>query len=244
MSKQEATRPYSLFILGLSFFALGLLAIETMVHVDERTRPILEFIDTIVCLFFLTDFVISLYRSEKRLDYLLRWGWIDLLSSIPSIDILRWGRAARVLRILRVLRGIRSSKVLAEFVLKQRSQSAFLAATLVSLILVTISSISILQFETSPDANIKSPEDAIWWAVVTITTVGYGDKFPISTEGRIVAALLMTAGVGLFGTFSGFVAAWFLKPAEEQQESEIERIEGELRKIRELLETRLGTDAK
>lgn len=61
--------------------------------------------------------------------------------------------------------------------------------------------------ETAPESNIKTAEDAIWWAFVTITTVGYGDRFPVTTEGRIIAALLMTAGVGLFGTFTGFIAS-------------------------------------
>ena len=59
----------------------------------------------------------------------------------------------------------------------------------------------------------------MWWAFVTLTTVGYGDKFPLSTEGRLIAVVLMTAGVGLFGTFSGFVAAWFLEsPARHSAE--------------------------
>lgn len=77
------------------------------------------------------------------------------------------------------------------------------------------SAIAILGFEADADsANIRSPEDALWWAVTTITTVGYGDRFPVTTEGRIIAAVLMTAGVGLFGTLSGVVAAWFLAPTE------------------------------
>jgi len=71
-------------------------------------------------------------------------------------------------------------------------------------------SISILQFETAPESNIKTAEDAIWWAFVTITTVGYGDRYPVTTEGRIIAAFLMITGVALFGTFTGFIAAWFM----------------------------------
>jgi voltage-gated potassium channel len=111
------------------------------------------------------------------------------------------------MRILRVLRGIRSTKVLTQFILQRRAEGAFLAATLLSLLLIMISSIAVLQFETSPEANIKSPEDALWWSIVTITTVGYGDRYPISPEGRLIASFLMIAGVGLFGTLSGFIAA-------------------------------------
>ena len=65
---------------------------------------------------------------------------------------------------------------------------------------------------------IISPIDAIWWAYVTITTVGYGVKYPVTTEGRIIAAVLMTAGVGLFGTFTAYVASWFAQPASKPRE--------------------------
>ena len=64
---------------------------------------------------------------------------------------------------------------------------------------------------SNPDANIKTAEDALWWSYVTITTVGNGDRFPVTTGGRIIGTLLMTAGVGLFGTFTAFVSSWFLK---------------------------------
>jgi voltage-gated potassium channel len=80
----------------------------------------------------------------------------------------------------------------------------------IAILMIIFSSIAILQVETDPNSNIKNAEDAIWWSFVTITTVGYGDKFPVTTEGRIIAAFLMTVGVGLFGTFTGFVASWFM----------------------------------
>ena len=76
---------------------------------------------------------------------------------------------------------------------------------------VIFSSIAILEFENEVNSNIKTAEDAIWWSYVTITTVGYGDKFPITTEGRIIGAILMTTGVGIFGTFTALVSSWFIQ---------------------------------
>ena len=76
--------------------------------------------------------------------------------------------------------------------------------------MIIFSSIAILQVETAPTSNIKTAEDAIWWAYTTITTVGYGDRFPVTTEGRFIATLLMTVGVGLFGTFTAYLASWFI----------------------------------
>lgn len=229
---------YQLFMLVLCLFALAALGVETLTTVRPETRQVLEYADTAICLIFFADFCIQLARAPSRWGYLIRWGWIDLLSSIPMIDVLRVGRAARVLRILRVLRGLRSTKLLATFVLKRRAQDAFLAASLVTILLVVFSSIAILQFERVQGANILSAGDAVWWSVVTLTTVGYGDRYPVTGEGRILATLLMTAGVGLFGTFSGFVASWFLRSGEDQQETELQSVRAELVALRELLEQR------
>ena len=229
---------YQLFMLILCLLALAALAAETMIALDPSTRQILEYADTALCVPFFLDFCVQMVRAPNRWGYFVRWGWIDLLSSIPMIDALRIGRAARLLRVLRVLRGIRSTKLLAEFILQRRAQSAFLAATILTLLLIVAGSIAILELETVPGANIKSAEDAVWWSVVTLTTVGYGDRYPVTGEGRIIATLLMTAGIGLFGAFSGFVASWFLKPEEQETESELHQLRAELRSIRELLERR------
>lgn len=223
-------------MLCLCLFALTALAAETMLPLRESTREILRYADTAVCTLFFMDFLIQLGRAPRKWDYFVRWGWIDLLSSIPMVDALRLGRAARFMRILRVVRGVRSTKLLAEFVLMRRAQGAFLAAMLISLLLVVFSSISVLQFEQVEGANILTAQDAVWWAIVTLTTVGYGDRFPVSGEGRVVAGLLMITGVGLFGTFSGYVASWFIAPGEKRQESEVSELRTEIAALRVLLE--------
>jgi voltage-gated potassium channel len=225
-------------MLVLCLFALVTLAADAIVPLAPSTRDVLRYADTAVCGIFFVDFVIQFARARSRWQYFIRWGWIDLLSSIPMVDAFRVGRAARVMRILRVLRGVRSTKLLADFVLLRRAQGAFLAATLVSLLLVVLASVAILQFEQVPGANITTAQDAVWWAVVTLTTVGYGDRYPITGEGRAVATLLMVAGVGLFGTFSGYVASWFLVPTERRQESEVSELRAEIVALRTLIEQR------
>ncbi|RPJ57581.1 MAG: ion transporter [Acidobacteria bacterium] len=222
-------------MLALCLYALLAFTLEAIVPLSADTRTILDLGDTGVCLLFFLDFLISFARAEKKLRYLFTWGLIDLASSIPSVDILRLGRAARILRIFRVLRGVRAMRILTGAILDRRANATFLAAALISLLLVLFSSAAILKFESVPASNIKTPSDAIWWSVVTITTVGYGDRYPVSDEGRVLAALLMTAGVGLFGTFSGFVASWFLAPATQQRESEIQALRKELAEIKELM---------
>jgi len=120
-------------------------------------------------------------------------------------------------------------------VLERRAENTFLAATLVAILLIVVSSISVLHFEAVADANIKTAEDAIWWAFATITTVGYGDRYPVTLEGRFVAVVLMSAGVALFGTFSGFLAAWFLQ-SDRTEKSEIAGLKEEIAALRAAVE--------
>ena len=97
-------------------------------------------------------------------------------------------------------------------------KGTFTFAVIVAFMLILFSSVLILEVETAPNSNIKTAEDALWWAYVTITTVGYGDLYPVTTEGRIVALVLMTAGVGLFGVFTGYLASWFVEPDKEKED--------------------------
>lgn len=147
-------------------------------------------------------------------------------------DISRWGRLTRVFRIFRVIRGFKATKILATLALERRAHNTILAASLVALLLLTFSSMAILQFESVPEANIKTAEDAVWWAMTTITTVGYGDRFPVTTEGRMVAMFLMCAGVGLFGILSGFLASWFLAPNSGAASAEVISLRKEIAELK------------
>lgn len=226
---------YLLFVLILSILALLILAIQVIAPIDADTKTILEYADILVCVLFFIDFLVTLVRSKNRVRYLLTWGWIDLASSIPLVTFLRVGRLARIFRIVRVLRGVRAARTLATAVMEHRAQSGLLAAALVSIVIGVCGSISILEFERVPEANIRGPEDALWWTLVTMTTVGYGDRYPVTVEGRIIAGILMISGVAMFGTISGFVATLFLSPKETQMVGEIAGLRKEICELKELL---------
>ncbi|GMV67223.1 MAG: ion transporter [Candidatus Hinthialibacteria bacterium] len=232
--------PYQFFILGLCVYALTVLAIESFGGVAPETRKVLMLSDLVVCLFFLADFIHSLILAPNRWKYFLTWGWIDLLSSVPAVGFLRWGRAGRIVRIFRVLRGIRATRMFAAFILERRAEGASLAAILVITLLVFIASMSILVFEAGTGSNIRTAEDALWWTLTTITTVGYGDRFPVTTEGRLVAMFLMIGGIGMFGTFSALVTHWFLSPRQVVNGNEIEALRREILSLHALIEQRLN----
>jgi voltage-gated potassium channel len=234
----EVDPAYQVFMLCLCVWSLAVLAAGTFVNWNESTRAILEYADTAVCAFFFFDFLYSFTKSKHKLAYMASWGWIDLLSSIPALDALRWGRAARLSRILRVLRGVKSARELTHFVVERRAKGVFLASILVTLLLLVASSIAVLEFEKPEHGNIATAQDAMWWAISTMTTVGYGDRFPTTAEGRLVAVFLMAAGVGLFGTMSGVVASWFLSPAAKEADEDMREVKMMLRELQEQLSSR------
>ena len=227
---------YQLFMLVLCVLALMATVAQNAFRLDPEIEIVLDYADFIICIAFGIDFLVSWWTAPERMKYLMTWGWLDLLSSIPTLDFARWGRLARIARISRVLRGLRATRLLTRAILRKRSQSTFAAAALLALILVICCSTAILHFETEPESNIHTADDAIWWAFATITTVGYGDKYPVTTEGRVVAALLMTAGVGLFGSFSAAMAAWFLIPEGEATEAELAALREEIASLRRAVE--------
>jgi voltage-gated potassium channel len=120
-----------------------------------------------------------------------------------------------VLRVERLLReyGLRT---LARWLLRERAQSALYVVGFLVIVVLEVSALLMLPLEArSADANITSAGDVLWWGVVTITTVGYGDQFPVTQGGRIVGFFVLAIGVALFGTFTGFLANAFLSPPKE-----------------------------
>jgi voltage-gated potassium channel len=216
----------------LSVYVLLALFIQATVKLSSDTIQILDRIDFFVCVVFLTDFFVRLYRAPSKTKF-LKWGWIDFVSSIPMLNIFRVGRIVRIVRVFRILRAFRSTKNLVIYFLHRRKVTSFAAVATISLSIMVFAAIAVLTFEDSPEANIKSAGDAFWWAFVTMTTVGYGDKYPLTTEGRIIACVLMVTGAGLFATLTGFIASMFVQPGAQITESELQQLAREVRTLSE-----------
>lgn len=224
-------------MLALCVYALCGLVANTLFTLPEHVRRILYLLDSGIAVIFLFDFFLQLVRAPDRLRYMSTWGWIDLLSSIPAITVLRWGRAARALRLVLLLRQTHTLHGLGLLKRKHLPQSAFLATLLLCLALLVVSSIAIVGIERGA-GNIDSPDEALWWALVTTTTVGYGDYFPVTPAGRMVAVVLMIAGVGLVGTFTSFVAARFLGLGTDDTAAELRLIRAQLDELTKALNER------
>ena len=208
---------YELFIGALSVLSIYNLLVLTFAHPSEDLQYVLYIMNAIMTPIFLGDFLYRFFTSEARWKYFFRgFGWADLLSSLPfpQLKILRLFRLWRVIRLLIEF----GPKNLVREFLDHRAENALLTVGFLVLCVLQFGSLAVLRAESkSPDANITSASDAIWWAYVTITTVGYGDQYPVTNAGRIVGIFVMTAGVGLFGTLSGFLANTFLSPPKKKE---------------------------
>jgi voltage-gated potassium channel len=235
MQQASGSRPYELFMLGLSGYAVTAFFAQALLAMSETAQHVLAWADVGVCAVFFVDFVRSVRLAPSRSRYLLTWGWLDLLSSIPILPWHDVARLARITRILRVLRAARSAKNMAVLGAIPRAAGTAYAAALALILLLVFSSIAVLLVETAAGSNIRTAADALWWAFSTVTTVGYGDHFPVTGEGRLIAVVLMVAGFGLFGVLSAFLATWFMAPGEKQQNEQLIEVRRDLAEIKELL---------
>lgn len=230
--------PFQIAVLIMSVLALAALAADTVCDLPPAQHHLIQIFDTAVCVVLLTDFFVRLHQAKSKREF-MKWGWIDLIASIPNVDVLRWGRLVRVLRVIRLLRGIRATHRVLTMILEKKMRAGSVSLGLMAFLLITFSSGSILVCEQRSDANIKSAVDAVWWSITTITTVGYGDRYPVTTEGRVVGILLMVCGVGMFGAISGMVAALFLG-GQQQKPAGMEEILAHLEQLQAKLDGLAG----
>jgi voltage-gated potassium channel Kch len=145
---------------------------------------------------------------------------VDFLGSIPSIPALRFFRLFRLARVVRVLQIGGPKRVLREFI-DRRAESALYITAILALILLAAGSMLVLFFELKdPSSNIRTGGEAIWYSIVTITTVGYGDYYPITQGGRTVGAVTMFFGIGIFGVLTSFLSSAFVAPSKKKEEEE------------------------
>ena len=226
VAPRKRSNSYNIFILVLTVLSLAIMVVM-LLPLSQATLDLLRFYDNLVCIIFLIDFFYTLFSTPKKSDYFIKErGWLDLLGSIPSFGIsqfgglLRLARLGRFARIARLMRG-ENKKALVADVLQNRSQYAAFLTVLLTIIVLSVSSVLVLQFESvSPDAKILTGPDAFWYSMVTITTVGYGDYYPVTPGGRLTAIFIMIAGMGIIGVLASLMSSLLLgggsAPVEEE----------------------------
>lgn len=231
---------YEIFIGILSVLSIINLVLVEVWRDNESLQYVLYAINLILSIIFFADFTYRLVTAPSRSGYFFRqYGWADLLASLPFaqtkvLRIFRLFRVARLLRVLgprEVLRGLRADL----------AGSALLVLLLMVILVMEVGSLSILGIEENAEgANITSASDALWYVIVTISTVGYGDQYPVTNWGRLVGAMIIIVGVGIFGTLAGYLANLFLStpkpPPPSPDEAARDLLRSEVEALKEALD--------
>ncbi|WP_448811739.1 ion transporter [Agromyces bauzanensis] len=213
---------YEIFIGVLSVLSIVNLVLVFAFLEDENLETVLSVMNGLFSAIFLGDFVYRLATAPSRGAYFFRqFGWADLLASLPfpQFKVLRVFRLIRVFRLLRDV----GPRTIWRTLVRDRAGSALLVLLLMGILVLQFGSLTMLYLEKdAPDANITSASDALWFTLVTISTVGYGDQYPVTSAGRLLGGLIIVVGVGIFGTFTGYLANLFLTPRSPETEEPVE----------------------
>jgi len=199
------------FLILLSIISF---TVETLPGLDQKTIVLLNTFELVSVIIFSLEYLIRIYTSEKKLKFIFSfYGIIDLLAILPfylsfGFD-LRSARILRFLRLFRIIKLVRYNKAISRFSIAFRMIKEELTMfSVVSLILIYISAVGIYYFENAvqPEA-FSSIFSSLWWSVVTLTTVGYGDAVPITIGGRIFTFIILMIGLGIIAIPSGMISS-------------------------------------
>ena len=229
--RPEHGNAYNIFILVLTILSLAIMVLLVL-PLPDNVEQVLWVYDNVICLVFLVDFGYNMSLAHPRREYFIHQrGWLDLLGSIPSFGIfkltalLRLARLSRLARIARLLQGNKKTELI-EDVIQNRGQYAAFITLLAGMLVLVVASVLVLEFETvmtpppGKEPNITTGGDALWWAFVTITTVGYGDYYPVTQLGRIVGIFVMFSGVGIIGALASILASLLVPSPSDDDEPE------------------------
>jgi voltage-gated potassium channel len=178
-------------------------------EIDPQTQRILEFVQWASWIAFAVDLLIGLFSSDKKIKFLMHHP-LELITVLLPF-----------LRPLRLLRVISFGTLVIQKVAVGRQFAITLKVFLASILLAYIGAVQITITERGVEgSNIKNFGDGLWWAITTVTTVGYGDRFPTTSTGRVLAVCLMLVGISLMGVITASVAAWFVKMSQDDSTTE------------------------
>ncbi|MGB3771968.1 MAG: ion channel [Rhodococcus sp. (in: high G+C Gram-positive bacteria)] len=196
---------------GIALAFLASYSVEVLVQPAGPGNRAVELVATIAWIAFSVDYAVRLYLTPNR----FRWFFRHLLDL--AIVVLPMLGPLRLIRLLILVKALQ--KALGDVIRGQVALYTAAGATL----LVYVAALAALQVERyAPDAQITSFGESIWWAIATITTVGYGDTYPVTTTGRAIAVVLMLGGISLLGTVTATIASWIVQrvsddDADQQQ---------------------------
>jgi voltage-gated potassium channel len=233
VARHEVAWELSMGALALIWVALGFLIDE----IGPGVRGDLELLELLLTGVFVAEFALRLGAAHDRAQY-VRGHWIDALALAPPVRALRVLRLLRLLRLVRAFAGFYRAAMHVQGLARHRGFAWLIVAWLSVMV---VCSAFVYQAEHGVNNLLSSPFDALWWGVSTLTTVGYGDTYPVTQEGRLGAMVLMLLGIGLFSAITATITSYFISqetPSRDRADRVVERLQrlAELRRDGSLTE--------
>ncbi|MDX1365313.1 ion transporter [Arenibacter latericius] len=226
-SESRKSRYFAYIIQTLILISIVAFTMETVPSISDETKIILRGVEIFCVLVFSLEYLLRLYVSERKLKFVFSFfGIIDLLAILPfylalGMD-LRSLRALRFLRLFRILKLMRYNKAINRFSIAIKTAKEEITLFLfVTLILIYLSAVGIYYFENEAQPeHFASIFDSLWWAIVTLTTVGYGDVYPITLGGRMFTFVILMIGLGIVAIPTGIISSALTNAIDEKEEKE------------------------
>ncbi|WP_452221896.1 ion transporter [Lacinutrix salivirga] len=225
INDNKASRFFSFFIQALILISVIAFSIETIPDLEPLTKSILQFIEIFSVVVFTLEYALRIYVADSKPKFIFSFfGIIDLLAILPfylsfGLD-LRFLRSLRFLRLFRVLKLVRYNKAINHFskAIQSAKEEIFLFL-FITLLLIYFSAIGIYYFEhEAQPEHFSSIFDSLWWAIITLTTVGYGDVYPITVGGRVFTFIILMIGLGIVAIPTGIISSALTKSVDSKDE--------------------------
>ncbi len=220
-----ASKAFDLVIQALIIISLLSFSFETLPNLDPEMYQLLGYIEAVTVILFTIEYLMRVYVADHRLTYMFSfYGIVDLLAILPfyltlGIDM-RSLRTLRLLRLFRLFKLVRYNKAIERFVRAfSIAREEIIVFVMVTVILLYLCAIGIYYFEHDAQPELfASIFHSMWWAVTTLTTVGYGDMYPITAGGRIFTFSILMLGLGIVAIPAGLLASALNKVRREDDE--------------------------
>jgi voltage-gated potassium channel len=210
----KLSRWFAFFIQALILVSLVTFSVETLPNLKPETRYLLRIIEIFCVVIFTVEYILRIYVADSKPRFIFSFfGLIDLLAILPfylsfGVD-LRSLRALRFLRLFRVLKLVRYNKAMNHFVraMSSAKEQIFLFI-FITMILIYFAAVGIYYFENEAQPeHFSSIFDSLWWAIITLTTVGYGDVYPITVGGKVFTFIILMIGLGIVAVPTGIISS-------------------------------------
>jgi voltage-gated potassium channel len=223
LNDNRLSRFFGFFIQILIFVSIFTFSAETTPDLKPQTRNILDSIELFCVIVFSIEYVLRIYVADKKFKFIFSFfGIIDLLAILPfylafGVD-LRSIRAFRFVRLFRLFKLVRYNRAIKHFARAiSIAKEEILLFFFITMILIYLSAVGIYYFEHEANPkHFSSIFDSLWWAIITLTTVGYGDAYPITTGGRIFTFFILMIGLGVIAIPTGILSSALTRSVEEK----------------------------